>query len=34
MELQHPGGEEVLREVSGKDGSKEFDEVGHSDAAM
>lgn len=30
---EHPGGEEVLMEVSGKDATKEFEEIGHSKAA-
>lgn len=28
--LQHPGGEEVLLEQAGKDGSEAFEDVGHS----
>ncbi|KAL1131724.1 hypothetical protein AAG570_011337 [Ranatra chinensis] len=29
----HPGGEEVLQELSGKDGSTCFDDIGHSEEA-
>lgn len=32
--FQHPGGEDVLKEVAGKDATKDFDDVGHSDSAM
>lgn len=31
--LQHPGGEEVLLEQSGKDASEQFEDVGHSSDA-
>lgn len=31
---QHPGGVDVLLEAGGRDASKDFDDVGHSDAAM
>lgn len=31
--LQHPGGEEVLLEQAGKDGSEAFEDVGHSSDA-
>ena len=27
---EHPGGEEVLLELAGKDGTKCFDDIGHS----
>ncbi|KAK4262264.1 hypothetical protein QN277_003119 [Acacia crassicarpa] len=30
---EHPGGEEVLLEVAGKDASKEFDTIGHNEGA-
>ncbi|KIA75575.1 cytochrome b5 [Aspergillus ustus] len=30
---EHPGGEEVLLEVSGQDGTEAFEDVGHSDNA-
>ncbi|XP_060199357.1 cytochrome b5 [Lycium barbarum] len=30
---EHPGGEEVLIELSGKDATKEFEDIGHSKAA-
>ena len=30
---QHPGGEEILLENSGKDASEEFEDVGHSSDA-
>uniref|UniRef100_A0A0C9RK17 TSA: Wollemia nobilis Ref_Wollemi_Transcript_14037_970 transcribed RNA sequence n=1 Tax=Wollemia nobilis TaxID=56998 RepID=A0A0C9RK17_9CONI len=30
---EHPGGEEVLIEVSGKDATRDFEDVGHSTAA-
>ncbi|XP_072764409.1 uncharacterized protein [Anoplolepis gracilipes] len=30
---EHPGGEEVLMELAGKDGTKCFDNIGHSDEA-
>lgn len=28
--IQHPGGEEVLLEQAGKDGTESFEDVGHS----
>ncbi|XP_029662936.1 cytochrome b5-like [Formica exsecta] len=31
---EHPGGEEVLFDHKGKDGSEDFDDVGHSNDAM
>ncbi|KAL2346462.1 hypothetical protein Fmac_000462 [Flemingia macrophylla] len=31
---EHPGGEEVILEVSGKDATKDFDDIGHSKAAQ
>lgn len=31
--LQHPGGEETLDEVAGRDGTKDFLDVGHSQEA-
>ncbi|OAY23005.1 hypothetical protein MANES_18G044001v8 [Manihot esculenta] len=31
---EHPGGEEVLIESAGKDASKEFKDIGHSNAAQ
>jgi len=31
---EHPGGEEVLLDHKGKDGSEDFDDVGHSNDAM
>ncbi|ERN20183.1 cytochrome B5 [Amborella trichopoda] len=31
---EHPGGEDVLIEASGRDATKEFNEVGHSSTAM
>nr|XP_033321210.1 cytochrome b5-like isoform X1 [Megalopta genalis] len=31
---EHPGGEEILQEHSGKDGSEDFDDVGHSKDAF
>lgn len=31
---EHPGGEEVLLDHSGKDGSEDFDDVGHSKDAF
>lgn len=34
LDFQHPGGDEVLKDVAGKDATKDFDDVGHSDAAM
>ncbi|KAK4759088.1 hypothetical protein SAY87_020389 [Trapa incisa] len=30
---EHPGGDEVLLSATGKDGSDDFEDVGHSDAA-
>lgn len=30
MNVQHPGGEEVLLEQAGQDGSESFEDVGHS----
>ncbi|XP_050344383.1 cytochrome b5-like [Nymphalis io] len=30
---EHPGGEDTLLDVAGKDGSREFEDVGHSDDA-
>uniref|UniRef100_A0A1B0FUZ3 Cytochrome b5 n=2 Tax=Lutzomyia longipalpis TaxID=7200 RepID=A0A1B0FUZ3_LUTLO len=27
---EHPGGEEILRDVAGKDASEDFEDVGHS----
>ncbi|XP_014485730.1 PREDICTED: cytochrome b5-like [Dinoponera quadriceps] len=32
--VQHPGGEEVLFDLAGKDGSQCFDSVGHSEEAI
>lgn len=31
---EHPGGEEILLEHEGKDGSEDFDDVGHSNDAF
>lgn len=31
---EHPGGEEVLLQLAGKNGSKCFDSIGHSDEAI
>lgn len=31
--LQHPGGEEVLLEQAGKDGTEAFEDIGHSSDA-
>lgn len=31
--FQHPGGEEVLLDQAGKDGSESFEDVGHSSDA-
>uniref|UniRef100_A0A1B0DF80 Uncharacterized protein n=1 Tax=Phlebotomus papatasi TaxID=29031 RepID=A0A1B0DF80_PHLPP len=33
FQKEHPGGEEILMDVAGKDASEEFEDVGHSNSA-
>ncbi|GAB0090215.1 cytochrome b5 [Sergentomyia squamirostris] len=30
---EHPGGEDILRDMAGKDASEEFEDIGHSSTA-